>query len=167
MSQAPAYVLAIVCEAAADREISTILADRVLCREVDWLSPDSLDLHRRWQGLERNTSHVAWREVPALARQRGLKAHGHFGGEPGAPDAWAARLALLVLKEAQPDAVLLIRDSDGQTERGIGLKQARADRPWGFPVVLGVAHTKRECWVLAGFHPQTSTEEGALATLGT
>jgi hypothetical protein len=32
-------------------------------------------------------------------------------------------------------------------------------------VILGLAHAKRECWVLAGFHPQSPAEEEALAQL--
>jgi hypothetical protein len=157
--------LAVVCEAAADRRIATGLADRVLCQEIDWLKPEGIDGHRQWQGLEEGSSHLEWHEVKGHARARGLKAHGHFQGEPGAPDAFIARLALLLLAigERCPDATVLVRDTDGQPERRVGLEQARADRPWPFPVLVGVAHPKRESWVLAGFEPRTRSEEEALA----
>lgn len=165
MSAAPAYVLAVVCEAPADREIATCLADRVLSREVDWIDSDSLDLHRRWQGLEHGESHLEWHWVKRLAEQRGIRPHGHFRGEPGDLNAHEARKALLLLAAANPDAVVLLRDTDGDQRRRRGLEQARDERPWPFPVILGLAHSKRECWVLAGFHPQTSAEEEALARL--
>ena len=75
--------------------------------------------------------------------------------------------ALLVLAQARPvpDAIVLVRDTDGREDRRRGLEQARSAHPWKFPVVLAVAHTKRECWILAGFDPQTQVEEAALAEL--
>lgn len=165
MTPTGAYVLAVVCEADADRRAATGLADRVLCREVDWIEPEILDGHRRWQGLGEGSSHLEWHQVWDLARSRGLKAHGHFLDEPGAPDARTARLALLLLATSfhPPDAAILVRDSDGQRE--LGLEQARRERNWPFPVAIGLADSKRECWVLAGFDPRTEAEEATLAQL--
>lgn len=165
MTQTGAYVLAVVCEADTDRRTATGLADRVLCREVDWIEPEILDGHRRWQGLEEGSSHLEWHQIKHHARARGLKAHGHFNGEPGGPDAYAARRALLLLNARPPDAVVLVRDTDGQEERRVGLEQARTENPWPFPVLLAVAHPKREAWVLAGFEPRTQAEEASLAQL--
>jgi hypothetical protein len=75
-----------------------------------------------------------------------------------------ARKALLLLARSQPppEAVVLVRDSDGLKERRQGLEQARSDAAWPFEVALAVAHTKRECWVLAGFDPRSESEEKAL-----
>jgi hypothetical protein len=162
-----AHSLAVVCEADADRRLATSLADRVLCEKVGWLDLDSLDLHRRWQGLEEGSSHLKWHQVKTLAKQRGLRIKGSFEGEPGEPDAKAARLALqlLMISGRQPDAVVLIRDSDGQEERRIGLEQARSSGSWSFPIVIGLAHLNRECWILAGFEPQNKDEQQRLAGL--
>lgn len=167
MSPTGAYLLAVVCEADGDHRVATGLADRVFCGEVDWIEPESLDLHRSWQGLGERSSHLEWHEVPGVARQQGIKAHGHFRDEPGAPDAGAARLALLLLasKDPRPDAVVLVRDSDGQEERRTGLHQARKEREWPFAVAIGVAHPKRESWLLAGFEPQGDAESRALSEL--
>lgn len=167
MSLTPAFSLAVVCEAGGDLRISTGLADRVLAEEVQWVDPGNLDLYRGWRGLEESNSHLEWHWVGRLAKQLGLRAHGHFQGEPGALDAQMARKALLLLQRSPrvPDAVLLVRDSDGLTERRRGLEQARDSYPWPFPIVLGVAHAKRESWVLAGFEAQTEAEERALAEL--
>jgi hypothetical protein len=162
-----AYSLVVVCEAVGDHRVASGLADRVLCGEVDWIDTESLDLHRRWQGLDAGSSHIEWRRVRSLAKQYGLKVWGKFSGESGAPDAKAARLVLqlLLATDNLPDAVLLIRDSDGDEERHIGLEQARSERHWPFPIAIGLAHVNRECWVLAGFEPQGEDEQRTLADL--
>lgn len=167
MSSASAYSFAVVCEAAADLDLSAGLADKVFCQEVDWIEPEGLKRLRTWRGLSEGESHLEWHWVGKLAQQQGLKAHGHFLGEPGTLDAAIARKALLLLARTDrpPDAVVLARDSDGFDERRKGLGQARKDFPWPFEVVLAVAHTKRECWILAGFEPRSESETNALTDL--
>ncbi len=167
MSPSAAYSFAVVCEASADRDLSTGLADRVLLEEVEWIEPVSLDLHRHWRGLNDSESHLEWHWVPGLARQQNLRAHGHFRGEPGALDAAIARKALLLLarSERPPDAVVMVRDTDGEEDRRRGLEQARTVAPWPFQIVLGLPHTKRECWILAGFDPSSENEEATLTEL--
>ena len=167
MSSAAAYTFAVVCEASADLHLSSGLADRVLCQQVEWIDPASLDLHRHWRGLEESASHLEWHWVGKLSKQVNLRAHGHFRNEPGALDATMARKALLLLARAPkpPDAVILVRDTDGREERRRGLNQARGASPWPFVVILAVAHTKRECWILGGFDPRSAAEETALAEL--
>jgi len=162
-----AHALVVVCEADADRRLATSVADRVLCGEVEWIDSESLDLHRRWQGLEEGSSYLKWHQVKTLARQYGLSIRGQFDGEPGAPDARAARLALqlLMVSGRQPDAVVLLRDSDGQEDRRTGLEQARRSGSWPFPIAIGLAHLNRECWILAGFEPQNEAEQARLAGL--
>jgi hypothetical protein len=158
---------AVVCEAAADRDTACGLADRVICAEVDWISDEDLEYQRQWRGLEETTSHLLWRDIPELAKQANIRAHGHFDGEPAAPDAHAARRALLLLKlsSRKPDAVLLIRDDDRQTERRQGLEQARKETKLRVPILIGLAHLKRECWVLAGFDPASDEERETLKQL--
>ncbi len=168
MSFSAAFSCAIVCEGAADMRTGADLADRVLVSEVDWISPETLIHLRRWRGLEEDAAFLAWRRTPALAREHDIKVHGAFGK---LPDYRAARSALfLFLKlEPQPDAVILLRDSDGDLVRKESLERARLEMSpgteWPFPIIVGVAHTKRECWVLAGFEPRSEAEEEALAEL--
>src|SRR5437899_1646672 len=104
--------LAVVCEAAADRETACGLADRVFCGDVDWISEEVLDDYRSWCGITESKPHLLWRDVPELAKQANIRAHGHFDGEPGAADAHAARRVLLLLKHTATNlaGVLLIRD---------------------------------------------------------
>jgi hypothetical protein len=149
----------VVCEARADCETATGLADRVL-REVEWIDQlDSLEQCRTWHEFEPSVHYLAWSRASDEARERRIKAHGHFGGEPGAEDAGAARRAILVLRDAAPElrAILLIRDSDGVSDRRRGLEQARGQFA-EIVVVIGLAHPMRECWVLAGFEPRDDGE---------
>jgi hypothetical protein len=61
--------------------------------------------------------------------------------------------------------VLLIRDSDTDQRRRTGLCQARQHRRWPFAVIIGVARTKSECWLLAAFDPCNDAEKERLAAL--
>lgn len=154
----------VVCEAPADRETGCGLADRVIRAEIEWVEQELLDTQRTWRGLSRGEPCLLWREVrerlDRLTVSRALL-HGHFGGRPGEPDALAARRALLLIKHASdcaPDAVVLLRDDDRESARRLGLEQAREHVTIGVPIVIGLAHTKRECWVLAGFVPKDEEE---------
>ncbi len=156
-----------MCEAAADQRTACTVADRVLCESLDRTDREQLDGLREWSGLEPASDFVAWTAIKHEADRKGVRAHGRFSGEPGAPDARTARLALLLLGRAErvPDAVMFIRDSDNQIERHQGLGQARDYANWSFVVVIGVAHTKRECWVLAAFEPNNDGERSRLAAV--
>ncbi|HEX8434510.1 hypothetical protein [Archangium sp.] len=160
MSEA-SYEFGVVCEARADRETACGLADRVLLEDVPWLEPETLDSYRRWRGARPETDFLKWASVREECQRVGLKGiFGKFGGQPGQPDAYMARLALTLLasSERRPAAVVLVRDSDGDARRREGLEQARNDKPWPFPVVIGLAEPKRECWVLVGFKPENAEE---------
>jgi len=158
---------AVVCEARADAQTACELADRLLCDAADWITPEVLGDYRAWRGYHAHDDFLLWKDVPRLARQRRIKAHGHFDGQPGAPDAVAARRVLLLLhgSDAPVHAVLLIRDDDGDPRRRQGLEQARNESKLAVLIILGVAHTKRECWVLAGFVPKDSRETDELERL--
>jgi hypothetical protein len=164
VSPAASYDIAVVCEGPADLRTATELADRLLIHEVDWIQPEILDQVRRWSGFEDGEPFLPWRRAPVLAKERGFKVHGKFSGHP---DYSAARYALLLLALKRPHAVLLIRDTDGELARRESLEQVRDEVEPGLrvPILLGVAHTKRECWVLAGFEPQNDKEKRALDRL--
>jgi hypothetical protein len=167
MSRA-ARVLGIVVEGNDDDWTVTGLTDRVLVDSVPAGRADG-ERARRFAGVEAGKAFLAWRAVDGVAEARRVpRRHGHFGGEPGIEDARAAWYALqcFVGCEEVPAAVLLVRDSDGKPgERRKGLEQARDDRDWPFQVLIGVAHTMRECWVLAGFEPGSKEERSTLAEL--
>lgn len=157
--------IVVVCEAAGDFRVATGLSDRITVETVEWVNPDTIDSFREWAAANADTHFLRWGSIGKKARRLRLRAHGRFGGEPRAQDAGAARKALLVIKETVDcQAAILLRDSDGFPERRVGLEQAR-DIGWSFAVIVGVAHTKRECWLLAGFSPKSKREEQTLARL--
>ena len=158
--------IAVVCEAPADQRTGCDLADRVVCEKVGWIDEDMLDDERQWRGLEHQDTCLFWTTAKRLAKTSMIPIEG-FGGEPAAPDAHAARKALWLLHASPhpPDAILFLRDDDGDPRRREGLQQAREHSKFDTPIVIGVAHPKRECWVLAGFDPQDDEESNRLATL--
>lgn len=159
--------IAVVCEARADFRTATDLADRVLCKEVDWITEDVLNDYREWRGIDDVAPFLLWRDVHQKAKEIGLRIHGHFDNQPAEADAQVARRALHLLKLLVQDlaAILLIRDDDRQTERRKGLEQARTEFSLPGPVVIGLAHLKRECWVLLGFESRDDRETSCLQTL--
>ena len=172
----PTFV--VVAEARADAEIACDLADRV-CSEngPDWLRDFAgwhgevhrLDDLRTWRGIESETPYTTWIDVKQLRlktfrKKRGIRVHGPRVS--GAHDLVAGRSALALVNRHVPDAdaVLLIRDTDGDNKRIVGLKQAReeVEPTASFLVVLGVEHPKREAWVLCGFSPENNNESKLL-----
>jgi hypothetical protein len=151
---------AVVHEAEADFHTATELADRVLVEAIDWLDDQMLTHQREWVAQEARGQRLTWKAIPELARQAGIRAHGHFDGQPGEPDAAAARRAILYLRATIPDlkAILLIRDQDDQFERRVGLEQARTQDHSGTVIVVGLAVVERESWVISGFEPQGEAE---------
>src|SRR3954447_12364173 len=97
---------AVVHEAEADFRTATELADRVLREAVGWLDEDLLAHQREWVAEGRR---LRWTAIKQLAREAGIRVHGHLEGEPGLPDAAAARRAILTLLAIIPDldAILL------------------------------------------------------------
>jgi hypothetical protein len=157
--------LGVVCEGPADRDTGCQLADRVICEHVDWITEEVIDDYRQWRGLD-GPEPLLWRRVHDEARRRSIRARGHFDGRPGALDARSARLALLLFRavDPPPEAIVLLRDDDRQTQRREGLEQARREieSEWPVAVVIGVAHVMRECWVICGFLPQDDAEQKRL-----
>src|SRR4051812_26980188 len=123
--------LALVCEGPSDPGVACGLADRLLT-EFDWIA-DSLDAFREWRGLRRTDPYLAWARVKQLAAERNIRLRGKFDGFPISPDELTGRKALLLFLDDAvadpPDAVLLIRDDDRQSDRRIGLERARQAVP--------------------------------------
>ena len=122
-----------------DAQTATELADRVFVEAITWLDEDSLDYQRQWLTEAADRRRLTWTGMKHLASEAGIKVHGHFDGEPGLPDAAAARRAIHYVLRTLPEvnAILLIRDQDDQPNRrggpGAGPKtkpQANGDRRW-------------------------------------
>jgi hypothetical protein len=157
--------IAVVCEADADRRAATLLSDRVLRETIEWISPETLPYLRSYRGLGDQDPYLKCSSVKDIASGRGVVVHGFVGGEPRKPDAAMAEraLVLLAMSEAPPGAVILTRDTDKERARRDGYDQARGARRWPFVVIVGVAETKRECWILAGYEPRDDAEREILS----
>lgn len=161
--------LLVVCEAAGDFTIASDLADRVISECVEWIRDGDINDYRTWRGLDDLRPFLTWSEANALAREADIKVHGPFAEGGRQPDAATALRVLLLLetREEPPGGVLLIRDDDRDTRRREGLEQARAASKLECPIVIGVAHVERECWVLTGFEPRNSHEQSRLDDVAT
>ncbi len=164
-------VFVVICEAAADFRTATGLVERAVADGVDWIEAGQTEHFFRWQGEDHQYPFWLWPKIDDRARQAGIRVQGHFDDEPGAADARIARRALNYLRSVrqdgqQIDGILLIRDDDGDRDRGVGLEQARKAVPdLSDRIVIGLAHHKRECWVLGGFVPVDERETTLVAEL--
>jgi hypothetical protein len=150
----------VIAEADADRRTGSELADRVFCAEIDWIEPAVLHDYRTYRGILPNSSFTKWTSVAREVRERGLRVHGRFDNDPAAPDARATRNALRLIAELRvpPDALVLLRDEDGDPRRRHGIQRALESVKSSCPVVIGFAIPKREAWILAGFEAQDDRE---------
>lgn len=82
---------AVVYEAEADFHTATQLADRVLIEAIDWLDDDLITDQREWVGTVPVEQRLTWTAIKRLAREIGIKAHGHIDGGHLEADAGAAR----------------------------------------------------------------------------
>ena len=166
--------IGVVVEDRPDFDTGTTLADRVVLAKVSWLEPELLDHVRRYCGLSDETGYARWTDAAfqrsAFGKNRFGAQAGHFRSasgvsEPAAADALATRRALIQMKLRGVEVALLLRDEDRCNDRGKGMQQARTeeeehDRP--LTVIIGVARSKRECWVLCGFDPRDDIERDSL-----
>jgi hypothetical protein len=160
------WSIALVCEAPADRDTATALVTRIACETIDWMEPEYLT----YRGFLATESQLLWKHVKSVAGANRVTVTGFMRGAPPSPDAHNAMRALLLFTRCteqvgKVDAVLLIRDSDNDLGRRDGLNQARDHEPWPFAIVIGFAHTKRECWHIACFEPQDDTERSRVDRL--
>lgn len=159
--------VAVVCEAPADRVTIATLAERVIRDAAPWIEPEAMGDFVEWRGFRRGDTHLEWTALKKHADD--LKLVIRFRDvQPLHPYAQNALRAIRVLARApdRVDAVVMVPDSDCDTDRMKGLQQARDYAREALPIVVGLAHTKRECWHLCGFEPESDTERDLLAELG-
>lgn len=155
--------VAVVYEAPADRVTITTLAERVICEVAPWIEPEVLGDYVEWRGFLRSEPHLEWTDVRRRANE--LKLEVRFRGvaplHPYAQNALRA-IRVLALAPDRADAIVMVPDSDTDLERLKGLEQARDYAREALPILIGLAHTKRECWHICGFDPNDETERERL-----
>ncbi len=159
--------IALVCEADADRITVTTLAERLILDSATWIERESLPDYVVWRGYRAVDSHLVWTDVKDHARQLGIVATFRTT-QPRHPYSQNSLRAIRVLA-ASPDpvdAIIMVADSDNDLTRLEGFHQARDyEQPNDLPIVVGLAHTKRECWHIAGFEPVDDAETQRIAAL--
>jgi hypothetical protein len=164
--------IAVVVESPVDFRHVTELVDRkVRDHAPDWWDEGQLAAERAYCGLKPGTEFTCWKELKALARERGVSLHGgplefdrprglHFDYNLG-----HKALALCALLELRPDVLLLVRDLDQQVnERRKSLHFVRDKiRAQSIKVVLALPCAKREAWALAGWQAQSAAEQRLFA----
>jgi hypothetical protein len=168
------WSIALVCEARADRDTAACLTDRVILEHYGedkggWISAQQLDDFRRYRGLYPDGDEfLVWKQIHSRADAKAIKPlRGTFAGYyPSHEDELNILRALHLLlfhSSKPPDGIIFLRDTDNEEERKKGLEAAREklEKLPGAaitPIVIGVAHTKRECWHIAGFEPDRADE---------
>lgn len=164
VSPTDGFIFGIAAESEPDAKTVTGLADRAACAGVGWLDGEQLEPMRRWAG----PGGTDWLDLHRAQRDGraafGMRAGGHFNGEPGALDAHMIRSALLLFQhDAEPfEIVIIARDLDDRPQRRAGFEQAVNAGQWPFDIVGALAQPEIEAWVLAGFEPQTEVEREGL-----
>jgi len=159
--------VAVVCEAPADCITITTLAERVIREAAHWIEPEAMGDYVEWRGFRRSETHLEWTALRQHADD--LKLVIRFRDVPPLhPYSQNALRAIRVLAVApdRVDAIILVPDSDTDLDRLKGLIQARDYAREALPIIVGLAHTKRECWHICGFEPENDGERDLLSELG-
>jgi hypothetical protein len=158
--------IALVCDAPADRITISTLAERVIREAAPWIEPETVGDYLEWRGYRRVDPHLEWTALDHHVKEHGLVVR-FRGVKPLQPYSQAALRAIRVLAVSpeRVDAIVLVPDSDTNEDRLIGVKQARDYVKATFPIVVGLAHTKRECWHICGFEPENDDEQQTLTEL--
>ena len=159
--------IALVCEGPTDARTAMILADELICRDVGCVQPEDLDNYRRYCGYQ-SQDPLKWKQISNIARQLKIVSVGHMNGLPVSDDAHNTAMALRLFDKCKPrpDAVMFIRDADKDSDRKKGIVLARKVKsPANLPVIIGIAITMTECWVIAGFQPVDEYEKSRVKAL--
>ncbi len=162
------FTFGVIAESPSDAEWACILADRILCDEIDWIDAETLLDFRQWMGLGaeaprffgtgQDSTYTKIHDVPRLAKKHKLpRKHGLLQG-----DLTMAHSALILFRGlTEVDAVLVVRDGDGCEGRRSDLAQVCA-MAWPFHAIFALPNECMEAWILSGFQPGTNSEEADL-----
>ncbi|NJK33257.1 MAG: hypothetical protein HC927_13145 [Deltaproteobacteria bacterium] len=156
----------IAAEDESDARRVRILIDRLLCDADDWVreDPAQLDHLRRWRGETEASGFVDIHKIHDLAKARRIPMPlGKFGELYDLP---LIRRFLLMMQraEARPHAIVWIRDTDGDLNRGKAWDEARSKFVADFMVLLGgFPHECMEAWLLTTWANGTHYDDERVA----
>ena len=166
--------IVIIVESSADfRHVTGLLDRKILHHAPAGFDVKQLAGERAWHGLEKDSEFTVWKDIKRLAKnETGLRGRGPIGfrrDQDRGHDYPSARkvLQMCAAMEPRPDAVILFRDLDDQPkERRRSIEKAKEESPVrNVEIVLALAETEREAWILNGFEPRTKQERSTLAAL--
>ena len=174
----------VVCEHRSDADIACGLADRVAIESDSKLThrvSEPLDALRRWSGEDSepagNLRPLLWSQVKHRARALGISPHGYGRAGVDGIESAEIRKALAVVTHKgadRPAGVLLVRDTDGDTDRrrsyrsSVDALSAASDGEASpMRVLLALPHPEMEAWLLAGFDPSDDDERDRLKAVRT
>jgi hypothetical protein len=166
--------IVIIVESSADfRHVTGLLDRKILHHAPTGFDARRLAVTREWRGLEKGSEFTVWKDIKRLAKnETGLRGRGPIGfrrDEDRSHDYPSTRKVLQVCAamEPRPDAVILFRDLDDQPkERRRSIEKAKEESPVrDVEIVLALAETKREAWLLNGFEARTKQEKTRLDAL--
>jgi hypothetical protein len=166
--------IVVICEGPTDFRVVTSLADRVVREQgPDWLAgdPDQLDAERIYRGLQGDPSFTPWRAVKDRAAKynggRGIRALSWGKGRGRIDYATTLKAVTLAILQREPDkqvnAILLSRDTDGDTGRSKTWRDIQDEFRGKVGVILAAQHPKLEAWLLNAFEPESSQESNRLS----
>ncbi|BAU11962.1 hypothetical protein LEP3755_24860 [Leptolyngbya sp. NIES-3755] len=167
------FEFVVIVESSADARTATKLAERVLAEKGNQFEPELFQYLFCWSGLVPGSEHSCWKNINDIVE--------HFSSEFKFPkirshdrlktDGKSARKVMLLINFLQRklgrniQAVILIRDLDGRSDRRDYIEQARSDyqnQQSNLEIIVGVADRMREAWVLNGFQPLDAKEKQML-----
>lgn len=161
--------IAVVGEAAGDFAVARELIDQTILRCVGHVDESVIDSYREYVGPSQDQPFVVWGRLDASEpKDYRLAVRGRFGlSDPWPNTDIAIRIRRAIfdsLSRASDAFVVIVKDTDNDDARCGELRQV-APLVAKMPVVLGIQHTEQECWLLAGFHPESAEETDRLGEI--
>src|SRR5262245_10577616 len=151
--------------------IPTLLIDKSLLRTVEWITDETeINAHRTYVGRTDAEPFVKWQHIE-VDRGRDYRRAIRRGFGQELPRHEVSFRILRVIYEftsrssdtGTPTPFLVIlKDTDADDDVREALQDARAKYA---NVVVGMQHTEFECWLIAGFEPQSADESSRLAEI--
>ncbi len=160
------YRIVVICEGSGDRDVAEGLTQSVLAQLVNWETTGLI----AFRGLELNEGFSTWGGLPERAKGRVPRRNGFR--EAFTLDAFATWRALKLAStpEVDADGVILLRDSDKESERRssieAGVREFTANNKTKIRIAIGVATAKIEAWLISALDSDSDARRALRKELG-